>query len=351
MSHCHDSQQDSQAPTRSKPDWLLRVCATLVVTLIAVHYAAPASWSPTLVNMAADTTDMMLIMWWGIALGMVSIGLLRRIPREFVTHILGSGSGLRPVLRATCAGVLLDMCSHGILMVGAQLYERGASIGQVVAFLLASPWNSLSLTLILLAMLGPGLTVLFVLASMLIGIVTGVLFDGLASAGRLPANPHRVEVDPSFDFWPQARLAFGEVDFGWRWCVDVLVGGVKASRMVVRWLLFGVLLAVLVRAFVPLDWFATWFGPTLVGLLATVAVTSVMEVCSEGSTPLAVDFVQRAGAPGNGFAFLMGGVATDYTEVMVLKDTTSSWRVALFLPLLTLPQVLLVAWLINSALV
>ncbi len=351
MSHCHDSQQDSQAPTRSKPDWLLRVCATLVVTLIAVHYAAPASWSPTLVNMAADTTDMMLIMWWGIALGMVSIGLLRRIPREFVTHILGSGSGLRPVLRATCAGVLLDMCSHGILMVGAQLYERGASIGQVVAFLLASPWNSLSLTLILLAMLGPGLTVLFVLASMLIGIVTGVLFDGLARAGRLPANPHRVEVDPSFDFWPQARLAFGEVDFGWRWCVDVLVGGVKASRMVVRWLLFGVLLAVLVRAFVPLDWFATWFGPTLVGLLATVAVTSVMEVCSEGSTPLAVDFVQRAGAPGNGFAFLMGGVATDYTEVMVLKDTTSSWRVALFLPLLTLPQVLLVAWLINSALV
>ena len=178
----------------------------------------------------------------------------------------------------------------------------------------------------------------------------GVLFDGLARTGRLPTNPNRVEVDPAFAFWPEARRALGEVDFGWRWCVDVLTGGIKASRMVVRWLLFGVLLAVLVRAFVPLDWFATWFGPTLVGLLATVAVTSVMEVCSEGSTPLAVDFVQRAGAPGNGFAFLMGGVATDYTEVMVLKDTTSSWRIALFLPLLALPQVLVVAWLINTTL-
>ncbi len=350
MRHTSDSQVQNEAPTRAKPDWLLRVCASLVAMLMVVHVAAPSSWSPALRNMAADTTEMMMIMWWGIALGMVSIGLLRRIPREFVTHIMGSGRGLKPVLRATCAGVLLDMCSHGILMVGAQLYERGASIGQVVAFLLASPWNSLSLTLILLAMLGPGLTVLFVLASMLIGICTGVLFDRLERAGRLPANPHRIEVDPDFEFWPRARRALGDVDFGWRWCIDVLAGGVKASRMVVRWLLFGVLLAVLVRAFVPLDWFAAWFGPTLLGLLATVAVTSVMEVCSEGSTPLAVDFVQRAGAPGNGFAFLMGGVATDYTEVMVLKDTTGSWRVALFLPLLALPQVLLVAWLINASL-
>ena len=34
-------------------------------------------------------------------------------------------------------------------MVGAKLYERGASIGQVMAFLIASPWNSFSLTLTL----------------------------------------------------------------------------------------------------------------------------------------------------------------------------------------------------------
>ena len=32
-----------------------------------------------------------------------------------------------------------------------QRYERGATIGQVMAFLIASPWNSFSLTLILIA--------------------------------------------------------------------------------------------------------------------------------------------------------------------------------------------------------
>ena len=56
-----------------------------------------------------------------------------------------------------------------------------------------------------------------------------------------------------------------------------------------------------------------------------------MEVCSEGSTPIAADLLTRAKAPGNSFAFLMTGVSTDYTEIMVLKDTTRSLKVALFL--------------------
>ncbi len=295
------------------------------------------------------TAEIVFTMWWGVALGMLTIGLLGRVPRQFVMHVLGTGNGLKPVLRATSAGVLLDMCSHGILMVGTQLYERGASNGQVVAFLLASPWNSLSLTLILIAMLGLGWTIMFVVLSMLVGISTGLLFDLLTRRGQLPENPNRQAHDPAFDFRGEARRALKATDFSARWFAEVAWDGVKSSRMVVRWLLFGILLASVVRALVPMDVFATWFGPTLLGLAATTLAATIIEVCSEGSTPLAVDIVERANAPGNGFAFLMGGVATDYTEVMVLKEASSSWRLALCLPLLALPQVLVLAWIVNLA--
>jgi hypothetical protein len=57
----------------------------------------------------------------------------------------------------------------------------------------------------------------------------------------------------------------------------------------------------------------------------------------------------RASAPGNSFAFLMAGVATDYTEIMVLRDTTKTWKIPLFLPLITLPQIILLGWILNMA--
>ena len=47
-------------------------------------------------------------------------------------------------------------------MVGAKLYERGASIGQLMAFLIASPWNSLSLTIIMVSLIGWQWTLMFI---------------------------------------------------------------------------------------------------------------------------------------------------------------------------------------------
>ena len=128
----------------------------------------------------------------------------------------------------------------------------------------------------------------------------------------------------------------------------MLFDGLKESRMVMRWILFGVLLASSVRALVPTEYFEAYFGPTFLGLTATILVATILEVCSEGSTPIAADILNRAGSPGNSFAFLMGGVATDYTEIMILRDTTQSLKIALFLPLITLPQVIFLGWLINT---
>ena len=42
-------------------------------------------------------------------------------------------------------------------------------------------------------------------------------------------------------------------------------------------------------------------------------------------------------------AFLMTGVSTDYTEILSLKETTKSWKIAFFLPLVTSPQIIIIA--------
>ena len=349
----HDNAQHVPAchqPNR-RPDYLLWV-SLIAVSALYVHYgwfeesAAVAVWYETL---SSSVYELMNTIWWGILIGIMMVAVLSKIPREFVISILGTQSGLNGIFRATAAGVLLDLCNHGILMVGAKLYERGASIGQVMAFLIASPWNSFSLTLILIAMIGIPWTLAFIGLSLAIAIITGMLFDGLVNRGVLPANPSQIDLPADFKFWAGAREGLSSTKFTPEFCWSMIVDGVKESRMVMRWILFGVLLAGLVRAFVSPEYFGTYFGPTLAGLGLTVLVATILEVCSEGSTPIAADLLTRAKAPGNSFAFLMTGVSTDYTEIMILKDTTKSWKIALFLPLLTVPQVILLAWLMNGA--
>ena len=287
-------------------------------------------------------------MWWGMAIGIVFVGVLGRMPRELVMGILGRNGGVSSLFRATLAGVFLDLCSHGILAVGMKLYERGASAGQVMAFLLASPWNSFSLTLILIGLIGAGWTLLFVVLSLVIGIITGAIFDLLVQRGQLPANPWQDELE---DTQPMRTLLSEfrkTIRFSLAGTADIMREGFAGSRVVIRWSLFGLVLAGLIRALVPEDAFATWFGATMGGLWLTLLATTVIEVCSEGSTPIAADLMNRAEAPGNSFTFLMAGVATDYTEIMSIRETTKSWRIALFLPLITVPQIVLIGAVLNQ---
>ncbi len=346
---CHnEGAADDCCETPAKRDYLFWVSLGIVVVAYPLGAFMPHAHESALGVFTGGVFELFNRMWWGIAIGIVFVGLLARVPRELVMGVLGRERGFPGLLRATLAGVFLDLCSHGILAVGMKLYERGASAGQVMAFLLASPWNSFSLTLILFGLIGVGWTLLFILLSLVIGLITGAVFDGQVRRGVLPENPWRAELGearPLRELWREFRQT---LSFSLGGSAGVLRDGFSGSRVVIRWSLFGLVLAGLIRALVPEEAFATWFGASMAGLWLTLLATTLIEVCSEGSTPIAADLMNRADAPGNSFTFLMAGVATDYTEIMSLKDTTHSWRIALFLPLIAVPQVMLIGAVLNQ---
>ena len=332
-------------------DWLL--WGSLVFVLLGycghLFFADQmADSSARLAHYCRGVFDLLNKMWWGLGLGVLAVGSLGWVPREWVASILGKPGTINGLVRAIFAGLFLDLCNHGILLVAMKLYERGASYGQTLAFLIASPWNSLSLTLVLIALIGIKWTFAFILLSVLVALVTGMLVERMVKAGRLPANNNSVELPSGFKLWPEMKAAFKRSRINHILLGKMLKAGLSESQMIVRWIFFGTVLAAAIRAFVPIDVFGDWFGPTWVGVLLTLVAATVIEVCSEGSSPIAADLVTRANAPGNGFAFLMAGAATDYTEIMALKETTRSWKMAFVLPMCTLPQVIVIAWLVNS---
>jgi uncharacterized membrane protein YraQ (UPF0718 family) len=332
--------------SRRSLDWLLWGSLALVVAGLAGHFlgGGPGWWR----TFAHGTAEFMGKAWWGLLAGIVAVGIISRLPQELVSGLLGRGGTFSGILRAVFAGTLLDLCNHGILMIGAQLYRKGASLGQTLAFLVASPWNSLSLTLLLAALIGWKWMLVFIGCSMAIGIVTGWIAELLVHRGVLPANPNARDLPAGFRFCPALHEAFRQIKPTPANLKAMVVGGLQESRMILRWIFFGVVLAAAIRALVPAHLFSQYFGPTLLGLALTLLATTLIEVCSEGSSPIAADLLTRAAAPGNAFTFLMAGAATDYTEILVLRETTRSWKAALALPLITVPQVLVVGWLLND---
>ena len=356
MSSCcskPETEPPDQPPCCSpgrKIDWLFWACLVVVAaSCLAQLFFHRSLDDSRLGAFTHGSLHMMSRMWWGILFGIMAVGLVGMIPREFITAILGPGGRFSGILRACGAGLLLDLCNHGILMVGMKLYERGASLGQVFAFLIASPWNSLSTTLILIALIGLKWTFVIIALSAVIGVTTGLIADRLVRIGTLAPNPHQKNLPPDFQFWPDARSRYRAATFNRAFFRGHARRTLAESRMIIRWILLGVVLVAALRAtFVDPSTFAQWFGPTVSGLALTFLAATVIEVCSEGSSPVAADLLTRAEAPGNGFAFLMAGAATDYTEILALRETTKSWKLTLALPLLATPQILIIALILNQ---
>ena len=332
--------------SRSKRvDWILCGSLLLVLPAYLASYFIPLGGS-AFGEFIHGIREFIDAIWWGLLFGIIAVGILHYVPQSQIHRWLGEKSNFSGLLRAVAAGLLFDVCSHGILLVAMQLYRRGLSLGQTMAFLIASPWNSISLTLILIGLIGWKWTLVFIGLSVVIAVISGLLFSSLERFSFVPKNAYlqHPKSKPEPGFLEQIRPLLS-TPAGWgRW----IALSVKESQMIIRWILLGTVFAALVRVLVHPDVLAHWFGPSLMGLGLTLIAATVIEVCSEGASPIAADLVNRASAPGNSFTLLMAGVSTDYTEILALRETTHSWKIAMLLPAITVPQILVLGWILNS---
>src|SRR3989338_4588966 len=79
-----------------------------------------------------------------LAIGFFISGLVHElIPEDKVLKYLGSG-GIKPIFYSTLIGTLLPVCCWGSLPIAVSFYKKGARLGPVLAFLVATPATSIS---------------------------------------------------------------------------------------------------------------------------------------------------------------------------------------------------------------
>ena len=287
------------------------------------------------------------MMWLAIALGLLVSGIIDTfIPKIYIEKLL-SNSNKRTLLTAAALGTLLSTCSHGVLAISMQLYKKGASIPAVIVLLTSSPWANFPMTILLWTFFSK-LGLLLILLAITIALLTGFIFQQLYKFNlleqkntNLPPNTY------SFSIMTDIKSRFQ--NYNWntttlaRDTQSVIKGSIAISDMVIWWFIIAFTMASFIGYYIPTTLFQTYLSSSLVGLLNTLGIATILEVCSEGSSVLAFELYNQTQSIGNVFVFLLAGVATDYTEIGLLWSTIGK-RTAILLPLVSVPIILSVGY-------
>jgi len=322
---------------------IFTVSLIMVVVIIASYLLPPLN------PLYQNIIGYIKLIWWAVLLGLFIGGVIDYfVPREYISKVL-SKREKKTILHAVLLGFLMSACSHGILAIAIQLYRKGASIPAVIAFLLAAPWANLTYTILLFSLFGVK-ALYIILSAIAIALTTGFAYQLLDSSRRIEENPHTLEVEEDFSIRQDIRKRVGEYRFSQSGVAKavrgILHGSWSLTTMVVWWILIGVLAASVIGAYTPPHIFMKYAGPTALGLFVTLIAATIIEVCSEGSSPIAFEIFKQTGAFGNSFVFLMAGVATDYTEIGLLW-TNIGKKTALWLPIIAGPQIIMLGYLFN----
>jgi len=318
--------------------------SVIMALVLTVSYFVPA-----LIPLRENIFEYGKLIWWAVGLGLLIGGAIDHfIPREYISKMLTKDEK-KTILHAVGLGFLMSACSHGILAIAVQLYKKGASVPAVIAFLLASPWANLTYTLLLFSLFG--VKALYIVFSVIvIALITGLAYQLLDRSNKIEKNPHTLDVDEDFSIRKDVKRRLSEYKFSPsdvpKTASSILHGAWSLATMIVWWILVGILAASIIGAYVPPHFFMKYAGPTALGLFITLLAATVIEVCSEGSSPIAFEIFSQTGAFGNSFVFLMAGVATDYTEIGILW-TNIGKKTAMWLPLIAGPQIIVLGYLFN----
>ncbi|MCK4365720.1 MAG: permease [Thermoplasmatales archaeon] len=295
-----------------------------------------------------------LIMWLPVIVGFLIGGIIDYfIPKEYIEKYL-SRHRKRTIVYAIMFGFLMTACCHGILAIGIELYRKGASTSAIVAFFLASPWANLPITVLLFGFFGIK-AVLIIVSALIIAFITGLIFLKLEKRGWVECDKcQRGEDTPlheDFSIIQDIKRRVREYKFTKTNLKKAFKGTISGSwtlaKMVLWWILIGMTFAAIANAYIPAHLFVTYMGPSLLGLFVTLLFATIIEVCSEGSSPLSFEIYNQTGAFGNSFTFLMAGVVTDYTEIGLIWQNIGK-KAALWIPVITIPQVLIISYIFNT---
>ncbi len=272
--------------------------------------------------------ELLLDLWAYMLLGFLVAGLVEEfVPTRWLLRYFG-GHSLPALFRAAGAGFVVSACSCGAIPLAASLRDRGASPATILTFLLASPWLGIPMLLVYVSFLGWGRTVGLIALSIAVAIVVGLILAALERRGRIATPAPTAEA--SSDGCSDGCGPTSEDNDGWgegalaRWPRRLFLRVPRHAwdlgKDIGLYLLAGMLLVAVAKAYVADKTIATWLGleAGVGAVLLALPLSVAVEACSEGMAVIGGQLYEQGASLAVVFVLSMVGVATDFTELSVV---------------------------------
>jgi len=303
-----------------------------------------------------------------LAAGFLLSGVIYEfVPARLVEKHLGGG-GIRPLVYSSLFGAALPICCVGSLPVAVSLYQKGARLGAVLAFLVATPATSIPALLVCYALLGLKFTVYIFFAAIAMALLAGVTGNALKVKTKISGSTAggEIAIDPvcgmrvvketaagkteyqgetyyfcnphcqqEFEKAPQAYLGAAGVSFMQRVKNVLQYAFVDMVKRIGLEILLGLALAAAVVAFTPVSSFVGDYLGGVYGYLFSLAFGLMMYICSTASVPLVHAFISQGMNVGAGMVLLMAGPVTSWGTILVLRKEFGGRTLLVYLTLIS----------------
>ncbi|MCY0965112.1 permease [Parathalassolituus penaei] len=285
---------------------------------------------------------LLVVMIYLVALARASLRV-ERVRAFLEGRSRASGYGL-----ASMFGAITPFCSCSSIPVFLGFSSAGIPIGITMAFLLTSPLINEVAVVLLVSLLGWKLTLVYVLAGMLVGILGGVLLDALGAERWLQSFAADALVRARQQ--PQTRLNLPEQRISWQERHEFARDeAFEIFGRVWKWVLIGVGMGAALHGYVPEGWIADhlgdgqWWSVPMAVLLGIPLYSN-----ATGVIPVMESLIRHGLPVGTTLAFCMSTVAASFPEFILLKQVMQ-WRLLALLLVILLVSFTLMGWLLNLA--
>jgi uncharacterized protein len=258
-----------------------------------------------------------------LVISFVIAGLLHNLisPEKFQKSL--GNTKISSLLKSTVSGMLLPICSCGVIPIGISMYYSGAYLGPVLAFMTSTPIINPIAVVLSLGLLGPDITIIYVISGFLVPLIVGILGNKLGKTELYIKQDEDEEI--AIELEEEELTIKQKIVEGLKWSFSEL------ALTISKYVVIGMLVAGFITTVFPSSIIQKYLGNPGVLSLGSIAVLAcVMYVCAVGHIPFIAALVASGASPGVAITFLIAGAATNLPELISMYNVIGKRTVAIY---------------------